>query len=79
MTRDELRAEIADILGVDAEAVTEETGKENTPEWDSMAALQIISLLDQEVDGEIEAEQAEKLTSFAAVTELAREHGVLSD
>ena len=79
MTLAELKAELADILGLEPSDITDETNQDTTPEWDSMASLQVISLLDEAADGEIEADEAEKLTGFAAVVELARARGVLSD
>jgi len=79
MTLAELKAELADILGLEPSDITDETNQDTTPEWDSMASLQVISMLDEAADGEIEADEAEKLTSFAAVVELARARGVLSD
>jgi|GEM_PF-2983182 len=79
MTLDDLKAELADIMGIEASAITDETSQDNTPEWDSMASLQLISLLDEAADGEIEADEAEKLTNFAAVVKLARARGALSD
>jgi len=79
MTLEELKTELADIMGLDAADISDATNQDNTPEWDSMASLQVISLLDEAADGEIEADDAEKLTSFGAVVELARARGVLSD
>lgn len=79
MTVDELKAELAAIMSLDASEITEQSNQENTPEWDSMASLQIISLLDEAADDEIEADQADKLNSFEAVAKLARERGLLTD
>lgn len=79
MTVDELKAELAAIMDLEPSAITEQSDQENTPEWDSMASLQIISLLDEAADDEIEADEADKLTSFEAVAKLARERGLLTD
>jgi acyl carrier protein len=77
MTLEELRSEIADILGVSPGHVGPETGASNLAEWDSMANLRIISLLDEAGDEPMEAEESAALTSFQAIVELARKRGLL--
>lgn len=77
MTIEQLRAEVADILGISTEELKPETGADNLAEWDSMANLRIISLLDESLDEPLEADESAKLVSFGAVTELARARGLI--
>jgi acyl carrier protein len=77
MTVEELKAEIADILGIAPEEIGPETGAATLAEWDSMANLRIISLLDEAGDEPLEAEESANLTTFQAVMELARKRGLV--
>jgi acyl carrier protein len=79
MTTDELRAEIADILGVEASMLRDDVTRHEIPKWDSIAALMIVSFLDDRIEGSIEAEELETLTSFGAIAAFARERGLLAD
>jgi len=79
MTLDELRAEVADILGVPPEEIKPETGSANLAEWDSMANLRIISLLDEAGDEPMESDESAVLVTFQAVVDLARKRGLLQD
>jgi acyl carrier protein len=47
------------------------------PEWDSMCALSIISLLDRVTEAEMENDDADRLTSFQAIVDYVRSHGRL--
>ena len=77
MTVEELKAEIADILGVAPEQIQPNTGAETLAEWDSMANLRIISLLDEAGDEPLEADESASLTTFQAVLDLARKRGLV--
>lgn len=79
MTLDELKAEVAQTLDVEADSITNETSQETEAKWDSMASMTILSILDQEVDSEIEPEEAEKLTSFGAIVAFAKARGILTE
>jgi acyl carrier protein len=77
MTLAELKSEIAAILGVSPEQIGPETGAATLAEWDSMANLRIISLLDEAGDEPLEAEESAALVDFQSVVELARKRGLL--
>jgi acyl carrier protein len=77
MTLEELKAEIAGILGVSPDQIGPETGSGSLAEWDSMANLRIISLLDEAGDAPLEAEEAASLVTFQAIVDLARKRGLL--
>ncbi len=77
MTLEQLHSEVADILGVAVEEVHPETGPETLAEWDSMANLRIISLLDESLNEPLEAEESAGLTTFSAIVDLARKRGLI--
>lgn len=79
MKVEELREKIGLILGVDPALVTDETGPKTNPAWDSMATLEIISMLEEVVPGEISEEETASFKSFGALVEFARRRGILNE
>ncbi len=77
MTYEELRQQIAEILEMDLTELTEQTSRDSVATWDSMAALSIISLLDDACDDEITSDDIGRFISFRAIVEFARNRGIL--
>ena len=78
ITIDDLRNKIADIVKEDPLLLTNESGPKSVRRWDSMAALEIISLLDDTCGSNLSAEEAASFTSFGAIVEFARKKGILA-
>ncbi len=78
MTLTELKAQIAEALEIDPSALDDTSSSETIATWDSIAALRIISILDDAIEGELTAEEAESLVSIGAILELARKRGIIS-
>ena len=79
MTLEALKTEIADVLGVEPSELADTTSSENLASWDSMATLRIISFLDEQLDDQVEPEEAQALTHFGAIVAFARQRGILND
>lgn len=77
MTLEELTVNVAEILEIEPSELLAESTVETVETWDSMASLGIISMLDDETDGDITAEDADALISFEAVVDLARAKGII--
>ncbi|MEZ5366683.1 MAG: acyl carrier protein [Bryobacterales bacterium] len=77
MTLDDLKTEIADIVEVEPAELSDDTSSENLASWDSMATLRIISFLDEQLDDQVEPEEAQALTTFGAIVEFARKRGII--
>lgn len=78
MTVEDLRNKIADIVKIDPLVLTDECGPKSASRWDSMAALEIISLLDDYCGSNMSAEEAAKFTTFGAIVEFAKRRGIVS-
>lgn len=77
MTQSELKIQVAEILEIEPEELNENSSPENVETWDSVAALGIISMLDDEYDGDITEEEAEALKSYKAIMDFAEGKGIV--
>jgi acyl carrier protein len=79
MTKEELRALVAKALAVEVSRIDDAAGPHSIPEWDSVGALGIISVLDRVATGCLTAEDAAGFRSFSAIAEFARRKGIATD
>ena len=79
MTRKELLFKLAEVLETSPDQLTEEAGPNHIPSWDSVAALGVISLMDDAGAGEITAEDAAAFKTIGAILSFAKARGILSD
>jgi acyl carrier protein len=79
MTRQDLLAKLAEILETSPDQLTEEAGPNQIPGWDSVAALGVISLLDDAGAGEITTEDAASFKTIGAILSFANARGILSN
>lgn len=54
----------AEALGVGAENLTDSTAPENTPEWDSLKAMELVALLEDEFDVALSTRDIMKMRSI---------------
>ncbi len=73
MTFDKVRDIIVDQLGVEAEAVTNETHLMKDLEADSLDAVEIIMAIEEEFDIEVPDEDAEKFQKVGDIVKYVEE------
>ena len=78
MTRDELRNEVAEAIGIDPAELKDDSTRDDIAEWDSIAVANIVAMLDEHIDGELEQEEIEALDGFQAIVDFARRRGALT-
>lgn len=66
---------IADILGVEPEQVTDNSGQNTLEQWDSMAQVNLSSALEGEYGITLSTAEMAKLTSVSAVIALLQQRG----
>jgi acyl carrier protein len=66
---EQLRATMATALKIPATKITEETRKEDLPQWDSLAHLNLMMTLEQTFDITLEVEDFDRLTSVPLILE----------
>ncbi|HEY3900170.1 MAG TPA: acyl carrier protein [Chthoniobacter sp.] len=67
---------LADTLGTDAAVMTEDTSTENTPEWDSVAHLNLVLSLEKAFGQRFTPEEFMEMQSVAAIKRVLASHGV---
>lgn len=69
MDREALLEKLADILDVDKNKLNEEF-ELNTENWDSLAIIDVIALIDEQFDVTVPAEDLKECTSVEALLQL---------
>ncbi len=75
---DRLLEVFADGLGVPAQNLSDETNPDNTPQWDSLAAMQLVSLLEDSFDVRLKTGDIMKMRSIGIARAVLRAKGVES-
>ena len=79
MTLEQLKEKVAQILDVPVSELHDDSGPETIATWDSIGAVQLLTVLDEAYDGNIYEEKTEELVTFGAIVEFARKNGIISD
>ena len=66
----------ADVLQVPLERISEKTSPENTPQWDSLSAINLVLALEDEFDLKLSTKDIVAMRSVAIVKRVLRERGV---
>ncbi len=63
-------------LGLPADALSEETSPDNTPEWDSLAAMTMVTLLEDAFEVTLKTRDIMKMRSIGIAREVLSSKGV---
>jgi acyl carrier protein len=75
-SKDGLLAIFSEVLGVPCQDLSDETSPENTPKWDSLAAMMLVSALEDRYDVTLSTKEIMKMRSISIVREVLRAKGV---
>jgi len=73
---DPLVALFAEALEVEAAGLSDETAPENTPAWDSLKAMELVSLIEDEFDVSLSTRDIMKMRSIGLAREVLVSKGV---
>lgn len=73
---DQLIALFSEGLDVPAEALTEDTSPDNTPEWDSLAAMNMVSLIEDTFDVQLSTRDIMKMRTIGVARQVLTDKGV---
>ena len=73
---DRLIALFAEGLRVDANGLTEDTAPQNTPQWDSLAAMALVTLMEDTFEVRLSTREIMKMNSIAAARSVLQAKGV---
>jgi acyl carrier protein len=66
----------SEILGISADQVSDETSPDNTPQWDSMAAMNLVVAIEDEFDVRLSTAEIVSMRNVAIVRKVLRGKGV---
>jgi acyl carrier protein len=67
---DEIKAIIADVLGVEADMIDESASMETIESWDSLAQINIVAALEQRFGVTFEVSEIETMLSYPVIVEM---------
>jgi acyl carrier protein len=66
----------SDVLRISPEQITDETSPDNTPQWDSMAAMTLVVAIEDEFDVRLSTAEIVSMRNVAIVKKVLRTKGV---
>lgn len=73
---DQLLNIFAEGLGMPVEELSEGTNPDNTPKWDSLAAMELVTLIEDAFDLRLKSGEIMRMRSIAAAREVLTSKGV---
>ena len=73
---DPLIAIFAEGLGVDPSTLSEDTSPDNTTEWDSLAAITLVQLIEEQFDVRLSAREIMKMQTVGLARSVLQGKGV---
>lgn len=73
---DRLTDLFAEGLRLDASALNDETSPQNTPQWDSLAAMALVTLIEDTFDIRLSTRDIMKMNSIGAARSVLQSKGV---
>ena len=66
----------SEVLGVSPDTITDETSPDNTPQWDSMAAMTLVVAIEDEFDVRLSTAEIVSMRNVAIVRKVLKIKGV---
>jgi acyl carrier protein len=66
----------SEVLGISSDQVCDETSPDNTPQWDSMAAMTLVVAIEDEFDVRLSTAEIVSMRNVAIVKKVLRGKGV---
>ena len=66
----------SEVLGIPADAITDATSPDNTPQWDSMAAMSLVVAIEDEFDVTLSTAEIIAMRDVSIVRRVLRTKGV---
>ena len=66
----------SEVLGISAESISDATSPDNTPQWDSMAAMNLVVAIEDEFDVRLSTAEIVSMRNVALVKKVLAAKGV---
>ena len=73
---DKLKQAFAAVLKVDSASLTDESSPENTPSWDSLSAVQLVTAIEETFNVELTTTDILRMRSLGMARDMLRRKGV---
>ena len=67
----------SEVLGISPDTITDETSPDNTPQWDSMAAMTLVVAIEDEFDVRLSTAEIVSMRNVAIVRKVLKTKGVV--
>lgn len=67
----------SEVLGVTADTITDDTSPDNTPQWDSMAAMNLVVAIEDEFDVRLSTAEIVSMRNVAIVKKVLASKGAV--
>jgi acyl carrier protein len=67
----------SEVLGVAADTITDDTSPDNTPQWDSMAAMNLVVAIEDEFDVRLSTAEIVSMRNVAIVKKVLTAKGAV--
>ena len=67
----------AEVLGLSPDVITDDTSPDNTPQWDSMAAMNLVVAIEDEFDVRLSTAEIVSMRNVAIVKKVLTSKGVV--
>jgi acyl carrier protein len=75
-SENKLKQVLADVFGIETNAVDENTSVDTVEEWDSLKHLNLVLALESEYDISLTEEQTVEILSYPLIKAVLEEHGI---
>ncbi len=76
VNKDSLHDVFASTLGVSADSITEDTSPENTPQWDSLSAMNLVAAIEESFNVRLSTKEILSMRTVGLVRKVLRGKGV---
>jgi acyl carrier protein len=66
----------SEVLGISPDRITDETSPDNTPQWDSMAAMTLVVAIEDEFDVRLSTAEIVSMRNIAIVRKVLGNKGI---
>lgn len=66
----------AETLGIPAESITDDTSPDNTPQWDSLQAMNLVAALEEAFDVKLSTKEILSMRNVGIVKKVLRGKGI---
>lgn len=76
MSEDRVLQVFSEVLGIAEDQLNDDTSPDNTPKWDSVRGMELVSMIEDTFDIQLSTREILKMRTIGIVRDVLREKGV---